>query len=225
MRGLPPTKDASIQANRQRWVDFVDNDLGQALRQYDAATTVAQRQDGLKHVHEALRSLQTRNSERPWQPSWDLQNAVNDLFNQPNLDITADVNVVSPLFDQNLVTTGPVYRKGYWSQVTAGPKTGFGLLPSDDGIFFYNSQLLTSVTPITDFQNQIASDPQGQRAGEALSVLGHQPGRGPAHGLHGPATVGPLDLAGLQPQHRRLDLLDADSGRRIRPDGRRASSA
>ena len=105
-----------------------------------------------------------RNTERPWQPSWDLQNAVNDLFNQPNLDITADVNVVSPLFDQNLVTSGPVYRKGYWSQVTAGPKTGFGLLPSDEGISFYNSQLLTSVTPITDFQNQIASDPQGKRA-------------------------------------------------------------
>ena len=62
------------------------------------------------------------------------------------------------------MTSGPVYRKGYWSQVTAGPKTGFGLLPSDDGIAFYNSQLLTSVTPITDFQNQIARDPQGRRA-------------------------------------------------------------
>ena len=60
--------------------------------------------------------------------------------------------------------TGPVYRKGYWSQVTAGPKTGFGLLPSDDGIAFYNKQTLVSVTPITDFQNQIAADPQGQRA-------------------------------------------------------------
>ena len=74
------------------------------------------------------------------------------------------MNIVSPVFDQNLVTTGPVYRKGYWSQVTAGPKTGFGLLPSDDGIAFYNSQLLTSVTPITDFQNQIDSDPQGRKA-------------------------------------------------------------
>ena len=115
-------------------------------------------------MHDALKSLQTRNSERPWQPSWDLQNAVNDLFNQPNLEITADLNIVSPLFDQNLVTSGPVYRKGYWSQVTAGPKTGFGLLPSDDGISFYNSQLLNSATPITDFQNQMASDPQGKRA-------------------------------------------------------------
>jgi hypothetical protein len=125
---------------------------------------VTQRQDGLRHVHEALRSLRARNNERQWQPSWNLQTAINDLFNQPNLDITADVNSVSPYLNQNLVTTGPVYRKGYWSQVTAGPKTGFGLLPSDDGIAFYNTQLYTSVTPITDFQNQMASDPRGQRA-------------------------------------------------------------
>ena len=160
MRNLPPSSDSTVVANRQRWVDFVENDLGQALSQYDGATTVVQRQAALDRVHKALRSLQTGNQQVAWQPSWDLQSAVNDLFNQPNLDVTADVNIVSPIFDQNLVTTGPVYRKGYWSQVTAGPKTGFGLLPSDDGIAFYNSQLLTSVTPITDFQRQIASDPR-----------------------------------------------------------------
>ncbi|WP_165235623.1 hypothetical protein [Aquisphaera insulae] len=164
IRNLPATDDAAVRANRQRWSDFVANDLGKALSQYNAATTVAQRLEGLKKVHEALRLLRTRNQEFPWQPSWDLQNAVSALFNQPNIDVTADVNTVSPLFNQWLVASGPVYRKGYWSQVTAGPKTGFGLLPSDDGIMFYNKQMLTSVTPITDFQNQIASDPQGQRA-------------------------------------------------------------
>ncbi|HMF37749.1 MAG TPA: hypothetical protein VKF17_13965 [Isosphaeraceae bacterium] len=164
VRNLPPSLDPSIIANRQRWVDFVSSDLGQAMSEYNGASTVAQRQDGLKRVHEALRSLQTHNQDRPWQPAWELQTAVNDLFNQPNLDLTADVYVVQPVFDQNLVTSGPVYRKGYWSQVTAGPKTGFGLLPSDDGIVFYNSQLLTTATPVTDFQNQIASDPQGRKA-------------------------------------------------------------
>jgi hypothetical protein len=86
------------------------------------------------------------------------------LFNRPNIDVAADVNAVAPFFDANLVESGPVFRKGYWSQVTAGPKTGFGLLPSDDGIAFYNKQSLVSVTPITDFQNQIAADAQGQRA-------------------------------------------------------------
>lgn len=164
VRNLPPSSDSAVLANRRRWVDFVENDLGKALAKYDGATTVVQRQAALDGVHRALRSLQAGYQQAPWQPSWDLQSAVNDLFNQPNLDVTADVNTVSPLFNQNLVVSGPIYRKGYWSQVTAGPKTGFGLLPSDDGIAFYNSQLLTSVTPVTDFQNQIAADPQGRRA-------------------------------------------------------------
>ncbi len=164
VRGLPASSDPDVQANRQRWVDFVDNDLGKSLSDYHAATTVAQRQSALDGIHQALGKLNQRNAERPWQPSGELQTAINDLFNKPNLDITADLSIVGPIFDQNLVVSGPIYRKGYWSQVTAGPKTGFGLLPSDEGIAFYNSQALQSTTPITDFQNQIASDEQGQRA-------------------------------------------------------------
>jgi hypothetical protein len=164
VEALPASTDPGIQANRSRWIDFVHNDLGNALRDYDAADTVSRRQTALHGVHESLRLLQEGNQSRPWSPSWELQAAVNDLFNRPNIDVAADVNTVSPLFNANLVETGPVYRKGYWSQVTAGPKTGFGLLPSDDGIAFYNKQTLVSVTPITDFQNQIAADPQGQRA-------------------------------------------------------------
>jgi hypothetical protein len=166
VRNLPPTENASVRANRERWVDFMENDLGKALAGYNRATTVAQRQDSLKAVRAALTSLRTSSTQNPWQPSAELLTAVNDLFNQPNLDITADVSVVGPVFDQNLVTSGPVYRKGYWSQVTAGPKTGFGLLPSDDGIAFFNSQLYTSVTPIHDFQQQIERDRQGQRAAQ-----------------------------------------------------------
>jgi hypothetical protein len=164
VEALPESTDASVKANRSRWVEFVQNDLGSALRDYDAAETVARRQVALHRVHESLRVLKEGNQSRPWSPSAELQAAVNDLFNRPNIDVAADVNTVSPLFNANLVETGPVFRKGYWSQVTAGPKTGFGLLPSDDGIAFYNKQTLVSVTPITDFQNQIAADPQGQRA-------------------------------------------------------------
>lgn len=164
LQSLPATNDPAAQANRQRWSDFVENDLGEALGQYHAAATVSERQEGLDHIHQALDQLNERNAEYYWQPSSELQAAINDLFNRPNLDITADLSIVAPFFDQNLVESGPVYRKGYWSQVTAGPKTGFGLLPSDNGISFYNSQMLQSTTPITDFQNQIAADEQGQRA-------------------------------------------------------------
>lgn len=164
LKGLPPTNDPAVQANRKAWADFVGNDLGKALNKYHGATSVGQRQDGLNDIHRALTALGQRNATQPWEPSAELQNAINGLFNQPNLDITADLSIVQPLFDAPLVTTGPVFRKGYWSQVTAGPKTGFGLLPSDNGIAFYNRQQLQSTTPITDFQNQIAADPQGQRA-------------------------------------------------------------
>lgn len=164
LAGLPATDDPAVQENRRKWSAFVAEDLGKALTRYQTAPNVTQRQDGLKEIHRALASLQERNASQPWQPAAELQDALNGLFNQPNLDITADVSIVQPLFDANLITSGPVYRKGYWSQVTAGPKTGFGLLPSDQGISFYNSQALQSTTPITDFQQQIAADPQGQRA-------------------------------------------------------------
>ena len=165
---LPAVSDSSVKANRQRWVEFVQDDLGTALRDYESAASVTQRQSALNRIHKALESLAQQNTAqaRQWAPSWELQAAVNDLFNQRNLDIAADVPTVSPVFDTNLVESGPVYRKGYVSQVTAGPKTGFGLLPSDDGIAFYNSQSFVSVTPVWDFQNQIAADQKGRKAAE-----------------------------------------------------------
>ena len=49
------------------------------------------------------------------------------------------------------------------SQVTAGEYRGFGLLPSDDGIAFYNKQLFSSITPVNNFQGQMATDPRGRR--------------------------------------------------------------
>jgi hypothetical protein len=164
LAALPPTDDPAVQANRAKWSSFVAEDLGKALHDYQTASTVGRRSEALKEIHRTLGSLSERNASRPWQPAAELQDAVNGLFNQPNLDITADVTIVQPFLDNNLVTSGPVYRKGYWSQVTAGPKTGFGLMYSDQGIAFYNSQALQSTTPIHDFQQQIAADPQGQRA-------------------------------------------------------------
>ena len=164
IEAMPPTADPNVAANRKRWVDFVRSDLGTALRDYDSAPTVAKRQVALEKIHGSLNSLSAGNRQHPWWPSAELEAAVNDLFNRPNVDISADVNTVAPFFDATLVQSGPVWRKGYLSQVTAGPKTGFGLMASDDGIAFYNKQQFTSVTPVWDFQNRIASDAQGQRA-------------------------------------------------------------
>src|SRR5262249_22101213 len=138
VRGLPATADPNVRANRDRWVRFAEDRLGAALRAYEAATTVAKRQDALKRVYGALHDLDAGNRGRPWGPSLALESALNDLFNQPNLDASADVFTLSPALNQEVVETGPIFFKGQLSYVTAGPKTGFGLLPSDDGIAFYN---------------------------------------------------------------------------------------
>ncbi|MBV8611755.1 MAG: hypothetical protein JO034_30480 [Singulisphaera sp.] len=164
LRNLGLAPSPAVQDNRRRWVVFVDDALGSALHDYEVAPTVAQRQAALKRVYDALNALQAGNQSRPWVPSLALESALNDLYNRPNLDITADLVSVEPALSKDVVETGPIVFKGYLSYVTAGPKTGFGLLPSDDGIAFYNKQMLTSVTPIHDFQQQIERDRRGRRA-------------------------------------------------------------
>ncbi len=152
------------EAHRAHWLEFVDKNLGHAVCEYDAAETVAQRQAALDRVHGALETLKRNNERYPWGPAYELQAAASDLFNQPNIHIRADLATVRPLFERNIITTGPVRRKQYVIQVTAGPKTGFGLVTSNSGIAFFNSQRYTAVTPVWDFHDQIASDEQGQRA-------------------------------------------------------------
>ncbi|HMB03322.1 MAG TPA: hypothetical protein VKP69_06220 [Isosphaeraceae bacterium] len=164
VRGLAPPATGAARSNRERWISFVGNDLGSALRQYDAATTVLQRQEALKRVYAALNALQAKNGAAAWVPSVQLEAALNDLYNLPNLDISADVTSLAPALSADVVQTGPIEHKGYISMVTAGPKTGFGLLPSDDGIAFYNKQMSASVTPIWDFQNQMQRDRRGRQA-------------------------------------------------------------
>ncbi len=78
--------------------------------------------------------------------------------------MSADVNALYPVLSAQVVQSGPIVRHGYVSQVTAGPYAGFGLLACDQGIAFTNSQYLSSVTPITDFERQVEADPQGRRA-------------------------------------------------------------
>jgi len=164
VRALPPTTDQSAQAMRTRWLTFTHDELGKAFRDYESATTVATRQAALDRVQQALAALDLCRKGHPWNPSSELSAAFGTLFNHPNFDLVVDAATLAPLFEVDLVQSGPVTRKGYVSQVTAGPKTGYGLLESEDGIRFFNSQLYTSETPIWDFQNQIASDRRGRRA-------------------------------------------------------------
>ena len=68
VRGLRATADPAAAGNRDRWVTFVDNDLGAALRAYEAATTVRERRDGLQKVYAALVALDSGNRAPPGAP-------------------------------------------------------------------------------------------------------------------------------------------------------------
>jgi hypothetical protein len=145
------------------WKRFVDDDLSAALASYEGAKTVQARRDALKRLTTVLASLRKHNQSTYWPYSAELQTAVDGLYNRPNLDVSADVASVAPFLSNNVVTTGPIVRDGYTSMVVAGPKTGFGLLPSDEGIAFFNSQLASTTTPITDFQQQLEQDKKGRK--------------------------------------------------------------
>ena len=163
--GLPETADATLKGNRDRWVKFVDNGLNSALHDYESAPTVAQKHAALVRLYGSLNALDQGNKTAAWSPSVSLQSSLNDLVNRPNLHATADVPSVYPKLAAQVVTNGPVTRKGTTAYVTAGPYEGFGLMASDDGIAFYNKQVASSVAPqVYNFQGQVASDPKGKRA-------------------------------------------------------------
>ena len=148
--------------NADPWVKFVGDDLGAALASYEGAKTVQERQTSLKALTGVLGTLQERNQAVAWPYSTELQAAVDSLYNLPNLDVSVDANAIMPFLSQNIVNSGPIYRGGYTSQVTAGPRTGFGLMSSDEGIAFYNKQLASTVTPISDFQQQLKQEKKGK---------------------------------------------------------------
>ena len=171
VRGMTPAAGA-VQENRDHWVRFVDDQLGSGLRAYEGATSVIDRQAALFRIQAAIQSLEEGNRTNPWSPSRNLQAAMDDLFNRPNLDLSADVATLAPLLNQNIATSGPIFFKGQWTYATAGPKLGFGLMHSDQGIAFYNTQALSTVTPIAGFQEQVASDSQGKRAAKLYQFDG-----------------------------------------------------
>ena len=82
-------------------------------------------------------------------------------------------------------------------------------MPSDDGIAFYNKQPFTSVTPVWDFQNRIAADPQGQRAVKLYQFNATTVDWAELTITTVLQTIGAPDLALVHTCHRRRDHLDA----------------
>jgi hypothetical protein len=153
------------QANREKWRAFIESDLRPALHQFEAAETVVSRIDTLRTVQAVLDALAKSNQVKPWSKSYALQQAVADLYDVPNLEVTLDrSSVARAVARTGLVEPGPIFFKGQWSYVTPGPITGVGFVPTNDGIQLSVSQAMTSVTPIQGFNQQVAQDPEGRRA-------------------------------------------------------------
>jgi hypothetical protein len=161
--GLQPAPSAQEKQARDRWIQFADSDIGAAFRDYESAVSVAAKNAALTKLRAALGFVELSQRSTPWGPTQSLQSALNDLFNQPNLHATADAASLQPRLAHVVVESGPVYRRGNISQVTAGEYRGFGLLPSDDGVAFYNKQLFSSITPVNNFNGEMAADPRGRR--------------------------------------------------------------
>lgn len=164
VRGLPETTSEAALANRDHWVRFVGDRVGTALRDYEGAGSATQRVDALDRLRVALTDLRAGNQARPWSYSLELQKALDDLYDLPNVDAVVDLPTLTNFLSRDVVEAGPIWWKGQTTYVTPGRKTGFGLLHSDTGIAFYNSQLARNVTPISGFQEQLEADPQGQQA-------------------------------------------------------------
>ncbi len=160
---LPTTENQAAQENRDRWIQF-RNDLRASLREYEGARTALDRRAALRKIQGGLESLRNGAAQRPWGPALSMSSALDQLFDRPNLSATASADALAPFLNQDVVKPEVVFFKGQTSYVTPGVKTGFGLLPSNEGIAFYNSQYSHSVTPIQGFQQEVAQDPQGQRA-------------------------------------------------------------
>ncbi len=221
VKALPPTGDPSIQANRERWVDFEKNDLGNALRDYDgAATCPSARPPCTASTSRSAPSASATRRGRGGRPT-SSRRRCNDVFNRPNINVSADAPTVEPLFNTNLITTGPVYRKGYVSQVTAGPKTGFGLLASDDGIAFYNQPSLHDRDTDLGLPEPGRLQSPGAAGHKALSIQRNHLRLGRAHDHHGLEGLGPADLPDLPARDRRRHWLGTDGGRRLWPRDRR----
>ncbi|WP_152051004.1 hypothetical protein [Tautonia marina] len=158
----PQTQDPE-SVLKTNWSTYVTR-LNAAIRAYETAESVSERLNAARKLRGGLDSLRGTQANSPWAPASELAGALQAMLDKPNVQIVADPNILSPFLNQQIVFPEVIYFRGQTSYVQPGPRTGFGLMHSNDGIAFYNSQWSYSTTPVTDFQQQVASNPQGRQA-------------------------------------------------------------
>ena len=151
-------------AHRQNYAELAVP-LVTALEDYEAAKTTAQRFEAREKIRDLIAQLQTRLQTTPWPDASAIIETIKSRWESPNLLLTVTAEGLRPLLDRGIVTPDPVFYKGRTSYVTPRERYGYGLIPSNDSIAFYIRQAMTSVTPVTDFEQQV----QANRGGRVLT--------------------------------------------------------
>lgn len=146
--------------------------LVDSLEQYESADKVGLRFDAREKVRDLVSRLNDRLEELQWPDAREIIEAIESRWESPNLLITVSAEGLKPLLDRSIVNNEAIQYKGRVSYVTPGDKQGFGLIPSDDSLAFYVRQAMTSVTPVTDFEQQVQSN-QGGRILTRAYALGN----------------------------------------------------
>lgn len=144
--------------------------LTTALEQYESADKTGLRIDAREKIRDLVEQLSKRLKNTQWPDAEQIIATIKSRWESPNILITVSAEGLRPLLDREIVKKESILFKGRTSYVTPRERQGYGLIPSDDAIAFYISQAMTSVTPVTDFEDQVKSNNGGRILSKAYAL-------------------------------------------------------
>jgi len=136
--------------------------LTTALEQYESADKTGLRVDAREKIRDLVEKLSAKLKQTQWPDADQIIATIKSRWTSPNILFTVSAEGLRPLLDREIVKNESILFKGRTSYVTPRERQGYGLIPSDDSIAFYISQAMTSVTPVTDFEQQVQSNQGGR---------------------------------------------------------------
>ena len=163
-------KKDGITPEHQKTYDELVVPLIDVLQQYEVADKVGLRFDAREKIRALVNQLEPRLNQLNWPDAQEIIKTIESRWESPNLLFTVSAEGLRPLLDRGIVNEESILYKGRISYVTPREKQGYGLIPSPDAIAFYISQAMTSVTPVTDFQEQVQSNQGGRILARAYQL-------------------------------------------------------
>lgn len=136
--------------------------LAVALEQYEAADKTSLRVDARERIRSLTQELERRGRSVAWPDADQIIATIKSRWEAPNFLLTVSAEGLRPLLDRGIVNNEAIIFKGRTSYVTPRERYGYGLIPTPDAISFYIQQAMTSVTPVTDFEQQVANNQGGR---------------------------------------------------------------